>query len=158
MALSNIRAAIKTLIGSVTGIDLANVFDYYRSVHKPSMFKSLFKSSDNKINTWWITRGSTEEVIGSTITNGGVNYRHYRILIYGFYGAKDADASEKTFQDLIEAVCAKLRENHTLSGTALTSNPPQVDRVGHQMLGGTYMVHECVISVVAREQIIYTTS
>ncbi len=157
MALSDIRSELKTLVGSVSGIDLANVFDYYRAIHRYSTFKSLFTSDAGKINTWWITRGSVEEIIGSTISNGGINYRHHKMMIYGFYGLKDNDGTEKTFQDLIEDVCAVLRENHTLSDNVLTSNPPQVERIGHQMLS-KFMLHECIISVIVREQIEYTTS
>lgn len=158
MALSGIRTAIKLLIGNIDGIDSSNVFDYYRSVHKPKLFKDLFKSPNNKINTWWITRGSTERTIQFTISDSVVVRLNHKMLIYGFYGAQDSSASEKTFQDLIEAVCTVLQENHTLSSSALTSNPAQVERVGHKMLNKTWMVHECVISVVAQEQVQYATT
>ena len=154
MALSTIRTQLQTLIGSVAGIEVANVHKFVRALHHFETFKSRFKSSGNKINAWIITRISTEERQHSLSNQ---NLRIHTMIISGYYGLKDADATEETFQDLVELVCAKLRENHTLNSNVLTCDPPQVEEVAHEFLG-KYLLHSCSISLNVHEYITYTTS
>ena len=74
----------------------------------------------------------------------------------GFYALKDAAASEKTFQDIIESICTDLRAevNKTvpLSGVAMRVGLPQITDVVPVMYAGI-LCHRCIITIWADELI-----
>jgi hypothetical protein len=155
MALNLIKAQLVILLDEVTGVE--NIHDRMKSIHTIKGVWDYLRGANNNVNSWMITRGTTGESLDSNKGSGVVNIRIHKILIKGFYSVSDSDNSEGTFQDLIEAVCAKLRENHTLNGTAFTSNPPQVDEVKYQQRSNQ-LLHMCTISLMVQEYIIYSTS
>ncbi len=152
MSLAAIRTELKTVIEAVSGI--GNVYDYLRYSNSEKNFKDLFKA-DKKINGWQITRQATSEETESQNYN---NIRTHKFLIWGIYSAKDVDASEKTFQDLVEAVTAALRtagkSPQPLSGTALYVEPPQVEKIEYRCFGGV-LVHSVDISVEVTEYVTF---
>lgn len=148
MGLSNIRAEIKTILGSVSGI--GKVHDFERWTIDWKKFLEFFKTEDNKINGWTITRSTSREENQAM----GTNIRTHQIVITGYYGLKDSIESEKTFQDLIESVCDALRSNNDLNGSCLRSEPPQITRVYPRPFGGV-LVHVCNILLSVDEYLQY---
>lgn len=125
-----IRAQIKSILSGVTGI--SNVYDYQRWTDKWDIFRDLFKDMNDKIHGWDISRRSTFEVLISP----SEYQRVYEYLLRGFYGLKDEDATEITFQALIEAICDEFRSNYNLNATCETTSPdmgPMAGRSGIQV-------------------------
>jgi len=148
MSLAAIRTKIKEILSTVPGI--GRVYDYGRWTADWSRFLNTFKSVD-KINGWLITRrASTEELFGENVPP--VHHRTHEFVIEGYFSLRDDVASEKTFQDLIEAICETFRGNLTLDGTALVSEPPQVESVDSSTLGGV-LVHQTRIVIRATERL-----
>ncbi len=149
MALADIRTEIKSLLETVPGI--GKVHDFERWTTDWKKFLEYFKTEDNKINGWTISRSTTEEEAQSM----AVNIRTHQIIIKGYYGLKDSVESEKTFQALIESICDVLRSNHDLNGSCLTSDPPQVTKVYPRPFGGV-LVHVCNIALSVDERLQYS--
>lgn len=152
MGLAEIRTEIKNLLETVPGI--GKVHDYERWTTDWKTFLSYFKDADNRINGWTITRRRTSERIHAA---SAVNIATHVFEISGYYGLKDSQESEKTFQGLIELVCSVLRENNSLNGNCLRSEPPQLTMVYHHTLSGI-LVHACDIRLAVDEYIQYTTA
>ncbi|MBI5789300.1 MAG: hypothetical protein HZA78_10640 [Candidatus Schekmanbacteria bacterium] len=146
MSLNNIRTEIKALLETVPGI--GKVHDFERWTIDWQKFLEFFKTADNKINGWTITRSVSTENNQSV----GTNIRTHQILIKGYYGLKDAVESEKAFQNLIEAVCDVLRSHNDLNASCLKSGPPQVSKVYPRPFGGV-LVHVCNIQLAVQERI-----
>jgi len=77
--------------------------------------------------------------------------RTHQFKIYGVLALKDDDATEVTFQALVEGVCTALRTNGTLNSTAEESGPPQVPVLEPRLFGGV-LVHYCEIVLEATER------
>lgn len=158
MAINEIIGQIATIIGEVSGISSDNVHEYIRYVYTPKKFLDLFKQFEtNKINAWQITRKSSLEQRESLSNNSGQDLQIHNILIIGWYSVKDLDNSSAEFQNLIEGVCAGLREKPTLNGYAFMSDPPQVIDVTFDT-EGKILVHRCVISLKVTEYIDFQVS
>jgi hypothetical protein len=148
MSLATIRTKIKEILQTVSGI--GQVHDYGRWTADWSKFLSAFKSVD-KINGWLITRrSSTEEPFGENVPP--VHHRTHEFVIEGYYSLRDNVASERDFQDLVEAICEAFRGDLTLGGTALMSEPPQVESIDSSTLGGV-LVHQARIVIRATERL-----
>src|SRR3990167_4248814 len=96
MSLALIRTEYKTILEGIASI--GKVHDYERWSVEWKKFLDGFKSADNKIKGWTITREKTDEVF---IPGPGAERRH-TMVVRGYLGLDDTNASEKTFQDLIE--------------------------------------------------------
>ncbi len=136
MSLATIRSALKTVLQGVTGI--GNVHDYMRNFAGDSRkFKDIFSfktlTDTLEYHAWQITRVSTPE---TPHNQDQVNLRRHSIRIFGAMQVNDTNATEKTFQDLIEAICVALRLNSKQPSpyTALRTSPPQVGIVEHRMI------------------------
>ena len=155
MALDAIKSSMKTAIETVTGI--GTVHDYLRNWKgDQKLFHDQFKVADTgKIHAWQMTRLSTTEKPHNQDNN---SIRRHNLLVFGVHALEDSTATEKTFQDLVEAVCVKLRAESKqptpLSGTAWRMGLPQVDRVDHRKFNNI-LVHACDITVWVDEWINY---
>lgn len=148
MSLSAIRTEIKNILETVTDIGL--VHDYERWSVDWNTILSLFKpTGKDYIRGWMITRAATTEAV-LTQGIGGSNVREHRFVIKGVMGLKDAQATEKTFHDLVEAVCTALRQNPALNNSAEESDPPQVLTVDIRMFGQV-LCHYAEIELKATE-------
>ncbi len=151
MAYSTILAKIKTYMSEITNI--GNVHDYVRW-HKdwPTML-TLFKSTTpaNQIRFWDISRVKTPEVNKVSKENARVHTFRLR----GFMSLDDSAATEKTFQDLIEAVCMKFRNKPTFEGDAVNVSPVQVESVSHAMVGEV-LCHSVECTIEIEEAITWT--
>lgn len=145
MSLSLIRDQIKTILLGVSGVG-TKVHDYERWAKTWEDYLAFFKSN-GLIKGWTITRSSTPEVESTTTTN----MRTHTFLIRGYYSLDDSAGTEKTFQDIIEAIAAAFRVNPTLNGQAFDSGPLQVDMVGN-VLFGSVLCHFCELRLLAQEE------
>ncbi len=109
--LSAIRGAIKTKLLAVSGI--GKVHDYERYAANDKQFQDLYKdTASNRIKGWNLYREATSE---RDLYNGSVRRVHtWRIT--GFMGIEDADATGKTFDDLVEVIATAFRTDRTLGG------------------------------------------
>lgn len=142
-----VRQHIYTTLAAVTGI--GKVYDYGRWAADWQTFINLFKttvSAKDQIRGFEISRKAAPAVYDS---NGEETTVH-RYLIRGYMSVSDADASEKTFTALIEAVRAAFRFDFTLGGLCEDSGPLSLDVQDERMFGGV-LCHYCELSLPARE-------
>lgn len=138
--LSTIRAAIKTKLQGVANIGV--VHDYERFASRESDFQTLYKDTvSGRILGWNFYREATLE---EELSIGDVR-RVHTWRIHGFMGLDDADATGKTFEDLIEAIATAFRADPTLGGVVLANKDLddefgqvgiQVDQVDTVMFAG----------------------
>jgi hypothetical protein len=149
MSLANIISAVGTILATTTGVG-ANVHAYERWANDDVAFKNLFLSED-KILGWTITREATDcfEYVGSTLDT-------HAIVIRGYFSVQDSANTEKTFQDLIEAIRTTFNPNRRLRIAGVSqchsSDRIQVRTVDHRMFGG-YLCHYCELILRVREMV-----
>jgi hypothetical protein len=150
VSLGSIRTQIKTTLEGVSGI--GQVYEYLRHVANENMFKTLFIKS-NKLNAWLITR---EAVQDNAISTAPSYIRTHNFKIFGFYGLKDTDATENTFQALVDTVLDDLRialePPSVLSGAALNATLPQARAINHKQYSKR-LTHACEITFTVDEYI-----
>lgn len=144
MAYADIRAALKTILEGIEGINL--VYDYQRWTRDPATFQTLFKDTD-KVHFWCVSRRAVTDTRRYTEQVDDV----HRIVIRGYMSLDDSAATEKTFQDLIDEVRRTLRQNYTISGTAQNSGPEINTIIEHRMFGEV-LCHYCEIELPVRER------
>ena len=155
MSLEAIRNQLKTDIEAV-GV-IGKVHNYNRYVKEWKTYTREF-TKDDKVNNWEIVRTDfTRAVHASAGAEAGVEYINHTFTIRGFYGLSDTQASEKTFQDLVESVCTALRNDPTLSGEATTiyytPDMPVTGRIYHDFLGAVLChIGEIVVMIRERKQ------
>ncbi|MBW2606140.1 MAG: hypothetical protein JRD05_00745 [Deltaproteobacteria bacterium] len=138
-----IRAQVKAILSGVSGIGV--VHDYERWATNWTKYLELF-STGGRINGWQITRKKTSAVTASVTHDS----RKHTFLIRGIYGLKDSEATEITFQALIESVCAAFRSKYQLNDTADNTEPVQVDLVENRVFGNV-LCHFCELTLIAEE-------
>lgn len=144
MSLSAIRDRIKTILQGVTGIGV--VHDYERWDANWTEMLAHYKSS-GVLNGWAITRRGTSE----DWDNMPVVERYHNFEISGIYSLSDATASEKTFQNLVDAVAAALRNDQTLGGACIVAGPVNVEAVEPRMFGSV-LCHYCLIKLPVHDR------
>lgn len=147
MAYTTILAKIKSEIEEIT--DIGVVHDYRRYSRDWTKFITLFRpEGEDYIRGWDISRVvSPEEVININASNE----RGYDFEIRGFAQLDDANASEKTFQGLLESICDKFRFNIQLDNTVLISTPIQVTVVDIRPFGAV-LCHYAELTYSVRER------
>lgn len=153
MALSDIRSALKQILEGISGIGL--VHDYERWTPEWKGVLDLYKDPvSGTLRAWTMTREATPEELLTVGGPSGQNLRNHAMVMRGYQALDDSAATEKTFQDTVEAICAELRKDPatTALGTSVlgTSGPPQVRTVGHVLLGDV-LCHYAEISYTAAE-------
>ncbi len=148
----SILADVKTNLDSV--IDIGKTYDYERWLKDWTKFINLFKSENHgQIRGWEITRAAAPE------HQAGAFFRHHKFVIRGYMAIKDSDATDKTFQELVEEVCAKFRT--AADGTAWFYGdgdqsgdaPAQVETIEARTFGGV-LCHYAEIKLTVTERII----
>lgn len=139
MSLSLIRTEYKTILETVANIGI--VHDYARLATDWKKFLEFFKTNIGgveMIRGWEISRESSpeEEDFISGVSPNAIVDRSHVMLIRGYAGLQDASATEKTFQDLIEAILTTFRPLHTLNGQAIKTRRMRVDLVTEREFGG----------------------
>jgi len=147
MSLSDIRSEIKTKLEAISGVE--NVYDFKRYCNDLSTYKDLFVK-DNKVNTWEIERISfTRNPRGG---NGEIDDTIHNFVIRGYYSVFDSLATEKTFQDLVESICATFMDDPTLGGYAHIVHMPIEGVFSTNRLGGV-MCHVVEIRINIEQRI-----
>lgn len=149
MSQADILAEIKTIVAAVPGIGA--VHDYERSARSPADWLDIM-TAGGIINGWTISR---EETAAEWEYHTANRLRH-TFRIRGYYAVDDVNASEKTFQALVDAVRLAFNGEETLSGEALISGPAQLSLVAIREMApdSGYYVHvaELTLAVEEREE------
>lgn len=145
MSQATVLAKIKTTLEGVANI--GQVHDYIRWNKDWGDLFTLFRdATSEQIRFWDISRKSTPEVAGASRTN----QRTHTFRIRGFMSLDDSEATEKTFQSLVENVATAFRNQPTFGGTVLIVEPLQIDNVDHASIGGV-LCHMAECSLVVQE-------
>lgn len=100
-----IVADVKAKMLTITNI--GQVHDYYRWNKDASGFLNLFAytpaGGSKHVRGWELSR------ISATEHKKGAFFRHHKFKLAGYMSLKDADATDKTFQTLVDDVCEKFR-------------------------------------------------
>lgn len=141
-----IRLALKTLVAGVTGT--GNVYDYQRHIETEAELKSLYVPS-TRLHFWCVTLAPDEKFV-ETRYPASHSKAWATFVIRGYYALRDADASEKTFYDLVEDVLDTLRldANKTLGGVCIAQGNPRWTGPSHVEVAGVLCHHaEIVVPV-----------
>lgn len=143
--ISPIRTALKTLVSAVTGI--GNVYDYHRHFETEGEVKALLVNS-SRLHYWTVSLGPDDKFIEEDIVGGSKAWITF--MISGNYALKDADASEKTFIDLVEDVLDALRADKTLGGVCIRTGNKRWIGPNHVTVGNVLCHHaEILVPVLA---------
>jgi len=140
-----ISAQIKEILGGVTGVG-TKIHEYERWSANWKDYLALFKEG-SLIKGWTITRTKTPEENKTPSTNKRV----HTFIIRGYYSLDDSEASELTFQDLIEKIATAFRTKPFLNGAAFDSSPLQVDTVAGVTFGDV-LCHFCQLRLDVEEE------
>jgi len=139
MGLGDTREQIKATLGAVEGIGV--VHDYDRWAVDWKTILDRLKDPEGRINAWTISRTKTDDIEDTRSHN--LRIHHWRIR--GVYGLKDANATELTFQDLVEDICDAIRAKRGFNGTVDRSSAVQVPMIDVRMFGGV-LCHYCELT------------
>lgn len=148
MSLSLIRTQIKTKLEAISGVE--KVYDYKRFSSDLATYKDLFVK-DSRVNTWEIERKTFSRTARGG--SGDIEDTTHNFIIRGFYSSYDILATEKTFQDLVETICASFINDPTLGGKAKIVHMPITGEFGTVMLGSV-LCHTVNINISIEERII----
>ena len=127
---SQIRARIKSDLEAIEGIGV--VHDYERWASDWGKFLDLMKDPVTQtIRGWTITRESSE---GEREAPAEAN-RYPVYVVRGYWGLSDLNASERAFDDLVEAVQDALGADVTLGGIVDHVEEPIVRALEPRMYG-----------------------
>lgn len=147
MSESAIRTEIYNILSSVP--DIGKVYDYDRWAADWPAFINLFKTTiagKEQIRGFEIVRISA---LAAYDDNAEETTTHqYRIR--GYMSLKDADATEKTFNSLIESIRDKFRFNFALNGKCEFAGPVSVDVIDIRTFGSV-LCHYCELSLPVQE-------
>lgn len=145
MSRALISAQIKGILLGVTGVG-TKVHEYERWAANWKDYLALFKEG-SKIKGWTITRTKTPE----TSKTPSANTRIHTFIIRGYYSLDDSEATEITFQDLVDEIATAFRTKPTLNETAADSSPLQVDTVTGITFGDV-LCHFCQLRLEVEEE------
>lgn len=157
MAWKDIRDEIETLLLAVTDIGKVHVVLRHSTTWQ-EIFARHKDTGLGELRDWEITRTGENlelEAFGNLLSTEPFYRRTHQVLIQGVLAVDDEDPpnhSEEVFQDLVEAVVTKLRQNNLLNEKVLLHIEPQVTTIGHDMFGST-LVHRAEIRFPAIERV-----
>jgi hypothetical protein len=149
MALSTIRAEMKSILESVSGI--GQVHDYQRYSKEWSTYKDVFESSD-KINFVQIVRTGFSRIVHGSNSTERVTHA---FVLEGAYGLKDDDASAKVVDDLVESISQVFRDKPRLNNTAEVVQYPISGDIFIGMFGNV-LCHRYSIRVTIRDREVFS--
>ncbi len=174
MAVSSYRQIGEAIAAEVAAIpEAGRVHAYQRWAADLGRYLDLFRweapDGQDQIRGWVLTRERAREELGSIRSQlpggflpAGLNRRVHTFLLFGIMGVEDGAGSELTFQDLIEAVCDRFRDEGALrlrgaGGAPKVPSlerlaPPQVDAIELRTFGSV-LCHTAEIRIQAIERI-----
>lgn len=148
-----IRAQIKVILTAVSNI--GNVYDtkryYNNQADRLTIMKTTISSVD-QIRAWMISREGTPEVTQILLglsASGGRSVIH-KYSIEGWLSLKDSTTTEKTLNDLIDAIESAFAGNRTLNATAFYHEGIIVDKIDSVDMTGILCNH-CELSLRVHE-------
>lgn len=124
MTWSAINTAIAAVLNGVAG--LGQVHAYRRLCTDDASFKAAY-TTGGIINAWEISRTATlEDRQNQRASDPVQSILRYTWTLYGYYGIRDAMATEQTFQQLIEDIAEAFRGDVTLGGVVEWTDGIQV--------------------------------
>jgi hypothetical protein len=149
MSLADIRSAIQGAMQEVPSVGIVNDFEPW--ARREEEFRVyFFDRALQHIRGWTITRQATNE-IDDTLDG---NFSTHLMVIRGYRALADGASTEKDFQDLIEAIRTRLRQEQYghFGGVCVMVAPPQV-RVVEVRAFSDYLVHYAEIGLDCTEQL-----
>jgi len=148
MSEATIRAQIKTVLESVSGIGI--VHDYRRHSRSWATLKALFASAGtvSAVTFYRVACPADRDTMPTILRRHSFKLDFLREL-------DDAAATEKTFQALLDAVFEVFKANQTLGGTCQNVDPLQVDAIDTEDIEQT-LYHVASCTLVCHERILYT--
>jgi hypothetical protein len=142
---SAIKAAIKTLMASVTGLDAATIHTRTRRPHDmtPADLASLYVSG-SAINGWEIEEENFGALWG--MANNGWEMRD-SFVIRGIYAWDDTANSEATFRTILQGIVEALNADISLVGTCRRHEAVQLREYAHRQITNE-TVHYAELSLV----------
>lgn len=137
-----IRAAIKARLETVPGIGV--VHGYSRYARRSADMVGFYQDGDGgPIRGWHIRRPRRTQTAGRDGRGGGSNTPRSVVnqwLMEGFLSLQDGDASERAFDELLEAIVLAFDDDDTLGGVVISCTTDQaagvqVDVNEHAMFG-----------------------
>ena len=145
MSESTIRQQIFTTLSAVPGIGC--VYDYERWAVAWDKFIALFKDpTSSRILGWEISRSAATADFISQIEEE----RSHQYVIHGYMGVQDAEATEKQFNTLIEAVAEAFRGTLDLNGSCMQSTALSATLIDTRTFGSV-LCHYCELRLTATE-------
>jgi hypothetical protein len=145
MALDDIITETAAILETVANVGKVNA--YRRAVNTEADVAAAYKDeATGMIRAWDVTRESTQ----SNDRTVGATEELHLIVLRGYLSVKDAEASERTFQNLIEAIRGAFRAKRNLNGKALDSTPMNARTVTAASLSGI-LVHYCELAFTVQE-------
>lgn len=128
---ADIRAAIKTTMQTVSNIGVVNDFERYSDQMSKLKLQYVANiSGSDQLRGWHIRRIAKREVFVDT----GRWSVHNRWRIRGFMAIDDDNETEKTFDDLVNALEDAFRADDTLGGEVLSCIDPETSEAGLQLI------------------------
>ncbi len=153
MSLTTIRANIITQLEAVTP-SIGNIYDFKRHVTTWEKYFSEFSKS-GKIQAWEVTRTALDHGVEAVQDLAGTEAlffdRHF-FTIFGYVSVDDVAESEKDFQDTIELIRIRFRQNNLLGGTVVRHSDLQVATIDHLSFGGV-LVHYTEMTLETEERV-----
>ena len=157
MGWKDIRDEIKTLLLAVANIGKVHVVLRHSTTWE-EVFARHKDTALGELRDWEITRTGENlelEAFGNLLSTEPFYRRTHQVLIQGVLALDDEDPpnhSEELFQDLMEAVITKLRQNNLLNEKVLLHIEPQATIIGHDTFAGV-LVHRALIRFPAIERV-----
>jgi len=151
MTFKTVRTELATLIKTAVGI--GRVHEFIR--HSRFLDEFIAKTQkDGIINDWEISRiAFSQELFGvGNLVSDGLFHDTHTTIIRGYLSVVDENESEKTFQDLVDAIVLIIRQNNTLNGTVILPKQLQAPTIGHETFGGV-LVHFTEMTFEAIERV-----
>lgn len=126
--LTDTRTALAAVLATTPGI--GRVHDYFRLVTHDEDVVTLLHSG-GRVHAWFVTLAD-DEVYSEDRKPGGCARVRLRFQVHGYYAVADADASEKAFTTVVQAVLDTLRTDRTLGGVVIEAGPASVKEFGHR--------------------------
>ena len=150
---STLAAAIKAKLEAIAGTGI--IHTYERNAVDMAKFIALFKDASGRICGWEITRRAVPEQYAGAIL------RVHQMVLNGYMGLQDANASSITFQDLADAICDEFRNAEAPNGATWQycdgQNPAntaaQIELLDDRQFG-SILCHHATISITITERII----